>query len=254
MYCRRAGSIRAGWALTRGSHAARRTEATDHALSITRDGSDHVVLECRSTQNCQHSRIVHALGLEYDTLYNETPDWLIGRLSDVPIQPASSVSSQGHKENDAALSAVEAGNGSARAACPPSEMRAWTSSRPRASPNRRGRGWGPAMRRRPQAKIPPEGGTPTADCAAEAGRSPGSEEADCLAWETSPRPADAPLEHRLRAAAEAAIPPEGGIGTDECTAEADQYQVEPAPLDSFVRPPAFDVPLSDQYRDKLNAP
>src|SRR6202011_2056504 len=62
--------------------------STDHALSITRDETNHVVLECRSTEHCQHSRIISALRLGYDTLYVETPDWLIRRLSGVPIQRA----------------------------------------------------------------------------------------------------------------------------------------------------------------------
>ena len=63
--------------------------AMDHALAITRNEFNHVVLECRSTQNCQHIRIVGALGLTNDHVYAETSDWLISRLSRVPIQPAS---------------------------------------------------------------------------------------------------------------------------------------------------------------------
>ena len=37
--------------------------SSDHALSVTRNEFNHVVLECRSAENCQHIRIVRALGL-----------------------------------------------------------------------------------------------------------------------------------------------------------------------------------------------
>jgi len=84
--------------------------SADHALSITRDGSNHVVLECRSAQRCQYDRILHTLRLGYDTLYDETPDSLIRRLSGVPIHPALSECSQAHEKNDAGPSAVEAAN------------------------------------------------------------------------------------------------------------------------------------------------
>ena len=45
----------------------------DHALAITRNEFSHVVLECRSTQNCQHSRIVSALGLTNNHVYGKPP-------------------------------------------------------------------------------------------------------------------------------------------------------------------------------------
>jgi hypothetical protein len=59
-----------------------------HALAITRKEFSHVVLECRSTENCQHIRIVGALGFTNDHAYGETDDWLISQLSRVPVQPA----------------------------------------------------------------------------------------------------------------------------------------------------------------------
>ena len=90
----------------------------DHALSITRNELNQVLLECRSTQNCRYEQIIRAVLLGYDTLYNETPDWWIRELSGIPIQPASSESSQGHEERNGGSSAVEAANGSARAALP----------------------------------------------------------------------------------------------------------------------------------------
>ena len=32
--------------------------SSDHSLSITRNEFNHVVLECRTTENCQHIRII----------------------------------------------------------------------------------------------------------------------------------------------------------------------------------------------------
>ena len=62
---------------------------TDHSLAISRNEFNHVVLACRSTENCQHTRIIRALGWTNDHVYAETPDWLIRRLSQVPIRRAS---------------------------------------------------------------------------------------------------------------------------------------------------------------------
>jgi hypothetical protein len=62
--------------------------SVDHALSITRNEFSHVVLTCRSTENCQHTAIVRALGFTNDHLYAETPDWLISELRRVDIQPS----------------------------------------------------------------------------------------------------------------------------------------------------------------------
>ena len=85
--------------------------SADCALSITRNEHNHVLLECRSAENCQHLRIIRALGFTNDQLYAETADWLIGRLSRVPIQPASFASADA-KQNDAAVaSAGEEANG-----------------------------------------------------------------------------------------------------------------------------------------------
>ena len=63
--------------------------SADHALAITRNELNHVILECRGTQNCQYSRIIGALGLTNDRVYAETSDWLISRLSRVPIEAVS---------------------------------------------------------------------------------------------------------------------------------------------------------------------
>ncbi len=54
--------------------------SADCALSITRNEFNHVLLECRSTENCQYIRIIRAVGFTNDQVYAETPDWLIGRL------------------------------------------------------------------------------------------------------------------------------------------------------------------------------
>jgi hypothetical protein len=59
----------------------------DHALAISRNEFDHVVLECRSNLNCTHTRIIGALGFTNDHLYAETPEWLITRLDRMQIQP-----------------------------------------------------------------------------------------------------------------------------------------------------------------------
>ena len=55
----------------------------EHSLAITRNEFNHVVLECRSPQNCPQARIIGSLGLSNDRVYAETPDWLAGRLSRV---------------------------------------------------------------------------------------------------------------------------------------------------------------------------
>jgi hypothetical protein len=38
----------------------------DHSLAISRNEFNHVVLACRSTENCQHTRIIRALGWTND--------------------------------------------------------------------------------------------------------------------------------------------------------------------------------------------
>jgi hypothetical protein len=61
---------------------------SDYSLSITRNEFNHVVLECRSSENCQHIRIVRALGWTNEHVYAETADWLISRLGRVEIHLA----------------------------------------------------------------------------------------------------------------------------------------------------------------------
>ena len=63
--------------------------SADRALSITRNELNHLILECRSAENCGYSRIIRALGFTNDHVYAEVPEWLISRLSRVPIQAAS---------------------------------------------------------------------------------------------------------------------------------------------------------------------
>jgi hypothetical protein len=46
----------------------------DHALSITRNEFNHVVLTCRSAENCSHVSVIRALGFTNDHVYAETPD------------------------------------------------------------------------------------------------------------------------------------------------------------------------------------
>jgi hypothetical protein len=59
----------------------------DHTLSITRNEFNHVVLTCRSIQNCTHLNVIRALGLSNDLLYAETPDWLISQLRRIGVGP-----------------------------------------------------------------------------------------------------------------------------------------------------------------------
>ena len=63
--------------------------SADHALAITRDPFDQVVLECRSAHRCQHFPIIGALGITNDHVYAETPESLLAELGRVPIEPAS---------------------------------------------------------------------------------------------------------------------------------------------------------------------
>src|SRR5271168_3849200 len=63
-------------------------KGTDRSLAVGRNEHNHVMLECRSTENCQHARIVRELGLTNDHVYAETDERLISRLSVVPIRPA----------------------------------------------------------------------------------------------------------------------------------------------------------------------
>ena len=84
----------------------------EHALAISRNEFNHAALECRSAQNCQHIQIVRALGWTNDHLYDETPDSLLRRLSQVPIQPASFGSSGASGDSEAGTTAAEAATGS----------------------------------------------------------------------------------------------------------------------------------------------
>jgi hypothetical protein len=47
--------------------------SVDHALAISRNEHNHVLLECRSTQKCQYLRIIGALGFTNAHVYEETP-------------------------------------------------------------------------------------------------------------------------------------------------------------------------------------
>jgi hypothetical protein len=63
----------------------------DHALSITRNEFNHVVLACRSEQNCTHLKVIRSLEITNDHLYAETPDWLISQLRRVAVEPVERV-------------------------------------------------------------------------------------------------------------------------------------------------------------------
>ena len=59
----------------------------DFTLAVTRNEFNHVLLECKSTQNCQFLPIISALRLTNDGVYAETPDWLIANYSRVQVEP-----------------------------------------------------------------------------------------------------------------------------------------------------------------------
>ena len=62
-------------------------KGVDLSLAITRNEFNHVLLECKSPQNCEFVPIIKALGLTNNGVYAETPDWLIANLSRVEVQP-----------------------------------------------------------------------------------------------------------------------------------------------------------------------
>jgi hypothetical protein len=117
----------------------------EHALAITRNEHNHVILECRGPQNCQYARIIAALGLTNAGVYKETYDFTIRRLSRIPIRPAS-FNRAGVTEIGGVISGVPeaakglatstqspAGNADADAIASPvlaeSRVRRWVSSR-----------------------------------------------------------------------------------------------------------------------------
>jgi hypothetical protein len=74
--------------------------SSDYALSITRNEFNHVVLECRNTENCQHTRIIRALGFTNEHVYAETPDWLIRRLNGAGIQRSEFKVAEAHENHE----------------------------------------------------------------------------------------------------------------------------------------------------------
>ena len=70
---------------------------SDYSLSITRNEFNHVVLECRTAENCQHTPIIRALGFTNDHVYAETPDWLISRLRGVATYRAEAKIPEAHE-------------------------------------------------------------------------------------------------------------------------------------------------------------
>ena len=89
--------------------------SSDHALSITRNEFNHVVLECRSAENCQHIRIIRAIGFTNEHVYAETPDWVISRLSRVEIHRAESQMTDVSDDHDHGLGSGELATGSGEA-------------------------------------------------------------------------------------------------------------------------------------------
>ena len=100
--------------------------SVDHALAISRNAFDHVILECRSNHNCTHSRIVTALGLTNEHVYAETPEGWIRRLGLVPVQSAAPSVTGPSREVDGGAGAGEMASGSAGSETVPAERRVST--------------------------------------------------------------------------------------------------------------------------------
>ena len=170
---------------------------TDHDLSISRDGSNRVLFECRSAERCQNHRILHALRLGFDTLYDATPDSLIRWLSEAPIHRPSPQRSETTEKSEACPSTGEAANGP-DGAREPLEQTAdadATESQTRPEPA------GALMKDRvqptadmtfgPEGAIPPIGGAPVADPSTCESEAPFAYTTD-----TSPDPEGASIESR----------------------------------------------------------
>ena len=75
----------------------------DLTLAITRNELNHVLLECKSTHNCQYLPIIKALGLTNDGIFAETPGWLIhnhSRIQVWPMPPDTDIDWQARPERD----------------------------------------------------------------------------------------------------------------------------------------------------------
>jgi hypothetical protein len=83
-----------------------------------RNQFNHVVLECRSRKNCQHFRIIGALGFPNAHVYVSTSDWLITRTRQTPIQPVSFGIAGASGAGEERPRAGKAANGSATAPPP----------------------------------------------------------------------------------------------------------------------------------------
>ena len=85
-------------------------------LAITRNAFNHVVLECRSASKCEHTRIVAALGMANEHVYEETPDAWVRRLGSVPVQSVSrSVASPSRGEGEQPGGGIAIANANAQA-------------------------------------------------------------------------------------------------------------------------------------------
>ena len=96
--------------------------SADHALFITRNEFNHLVLECRSANKCAFSKIIGALGMANEHVFCETPDRVVSRLSRVPIQPSCFAEASPKASDDVGENEVSrpiAAAGSAPAEKPP---------------------------------------------------------------------------------------------------------------------------------------
>ena len=109
--CTGPGAIRCGSATIPGRRCPVH-KGKDRSIAVGRNELNHVVLECRSTQNCQYARIIGTLGMTNDNVYAETDERWISRLARVPIQTATFKSSMETGKNEVVTSATEGANGS----------------------------------------------------------------------------------------------------------------------------------------------
>jgi hypothetical protein len=123
--------------------------------------ANHVVLECRSAENWQHTRIVRALGFTNEHVYAKTPDWVISRLSRVEIHRAESKITDVPDDHDHGLGSVEIASGSGEAP-PPDEGHAEADVTSTQSEPRRCLDEGEALSG-PASALGSHGGSPSRD-------------------------------------------------------------------------------------------
>jgi hypothetical protein len=148
---------------------------TEHALAITRNEHNHVILHCRGPQNCQYARIIAALGLTNDGVYKETYDFTIRRLSRIPIQPSTFNRSSATESSEVVSANTEAAQGPAEPVRAPAGD---ADANKIASTQTMESSLDSRLQAAGEPKNPPDGGTLTDNCCPEASISTKCEEPD----------------------------------------------------------------------------